>query len=81
MEYTKEISVRPWINSKIIDLIEERRKLKNVREAKRIKDERLNNICANLFLTKSLSDKVYTNIKQFFSEFMDRTTMLKWYSW
>ncbi|CAI6352699.1 unnamed protein product [Macrosiphum euphorbiae] len=49
------------------------------REAKKAKEEWLNNICKDIdsCLTKGLSDKAYKNIKRFFREFKDKTTILR----
>lgn len=50
------------------------------REGKRAKEERLNGMCADiiiLYLVNGRIDKVYKNIKWFFSKFKDRTTILR----
>ena len=96
LNFTKELPTKPWINNKIIDLIEKRRKYKNEiseegmseykmyrnlvnREAKKAKEEWLNNICKDIdaCLEKGLSDKVYQIIKRFFREYKDKATILR----
>lgn len=61
--------------------IAEYKKYRNLvnREAKKAKEEWLNNICKNIdsCLTKGLSDKAYKNIKRFFREYKDKTTILR----
>jgi len=49
------------------------------RETKKAKEEWLNNICKDIdfYLTKGLSDKVYKHIRRFFSEYKDKTTILR----
>lgn len=49
------------------------------REAKKAKEEWLNNICKDIdfCLAKDLSDKAYKNIKRFFSEYKDKATILR----
>jgi len=57
------------------------KKYRNVvnRETVRANEEWLNNICADIgfCLTKAFSDKAYKNIKRFFSEYKDRTTIFR----
>lgn len=49
------------------------------REAKKAKEERLNNNCKyiDFYITKGLSDKTHKNIKWFFNEYKDKTTILR----
>lgn len=48
------------------------------KEAKKAKEEILNNICKGIdsYITKGLSDKAYKTIRLFFSEYKDKITIL-----